>query len=415
MPHAERHGNHETILNKRRVIILCFNVTPTPRQWNTFRLFENIGEAPGFVVWDRLPGSLGMPDQKAVLATVHLRAPTESARLLLAMPRYWRALSRIIREETRSASRPPILVATHLFQLPLVWRFTRASWFYDSAEYYAWDVSRYFGPLGSVTWPLLRWLEGLALRPMRGIFAVDSRGGWFETQLRRFNDSVRVVPNLPALADDGPWKSRIGPEGKTGRRVICYVGGLLERKGIGVALQALVLLKPHFPNLTLLLVGPGWTPALTERMNGLGLTDQVEISPPLSYREMLARIAGAEIGLALHQPESPLYKKVGALNGRKIFTYMQTGMAILAPRFGEIGRAVVETDCGVLVDTASPEAVAQVLGELLAEPDRLSRFRRHARQAFEEIYNWERAASEIRPWLQQCLKDGSEAHEVKHE
>ena len=405
MPNACRLRGPETNLSVRRVILLCFNRTPTPRQWNTFRLFEDVGEHPGFVVWDRSPGRPGLPDQKEILATVHLRAPTESARLLLAMPRYWQAVSRIIREEIHSEDQPPILVATHLFQLPLVWRFPRAIWFYDSAEYYAWDVSRYFGPLGPVAWPILRWLEGLALRPMRGILAVDSRGGWFETGLRCFNDSVRMVPNFPALADDGSWKSRIGPEIRTGRRVICYVGGLLERKGIGVALQALVLLKPRYPDLTLLLVGPGWTPALAERVDGLGLRDQVEISGPLSYREMLARIAGAEIGLALHQLDSPLYQKVGALNGRKIFTYMQAGMAILAPCFGEIGRPVVETDCGVLVDTESPAAVAQVLGDLLADRDRLNRLQRHARRAFEEKYNWERAAGEIRPWLRRCLKE----------
>ncbi len=405
MPLAEWNGTSEAILSERRVIILCFNHSPSPRQWNTFRLFEEVGQRPGFVVWDRSPDSLVLQDPKSILATIHLRAPTESPRLLLVMPRYWLALSRLIREEIRSEAQPPILVATHLFQLPLVWRFTRASWFYDSAEYYAWDVSRYFGPLGALAWPILRWLEGLALRPMRGIFAVDSRGGWFESQLRRFNVSVRVVPNLPALADDGPWKSRIEPETKSERRVICYVGGLLERKGIGVALRALALLKPVFPNLTLLLVGPGWTPALAECVDELGLTDQVEISPPLPYREMVARIAGAEIGLALHQPESPLYKKVGALNGRKIFTYMQTGMAIVAPCFGEIGRAVVETGCGVLVDTKNPEAVAQVLRELLFDPDRLGRLRHHARRAFEDEYNWERAAREIQPWLEHCLKE----------
>jgi len=171
------------------------------------------------------------------------------------------------------------------------------------------------------------------------------------------------VPNVPALADDLPPNLISGASSRPdGGHALCYVGGIMERKGLDVTLTALKLLKQSVPNARLLIIGSYQGPIayIGELLTKYELHGQVTIIELLPYQAMLARIASCEIGLALYQ-QHPLYERVGKLNARKIFTYMQAGLCVLAPSFGDIGRIVSEVDCGLLVNTEKPEAVAEAL------------------------------------------------------
>ncbi|HVC28082.1 MAG TPA: glycosyltransferase family 4 protein [Gammaproteobacteria bacterium] len=393
---------------QRRAVILCFNASPTPRQQNLFRLLRDMGWRPAYVTWERSGAAKTVPRGNGdYLAIIRLKAPTESARLLFAMPRYWRELSVVIRRVTREEDAAPIIIATHFFHLPLMRKLPSALWMYDAAEYFAFDMSRYLGSFSIIAYPLLAYLEGLGIRRMRAVLAVDSRGGWFETHLLRFNRAVRVVPNVPALADDpAPESVEKSAAEYAGRRVICYVGGLMERKGLEAALDAIELVRQDMPDILLLLIGPYRDDhsKLRELLNQRGLSDHIKVTGPLSYREMLVKITGTEIGLALHQRD-PLYAKVGALNGRKIFTYMQAGLAVIAPKFGDIGRVVQETECGELVNTENPADISLALKNLLLNDELRLRFKRNGRRAFEQRYNWEAVARELKPWLLECCVD----------
>ena len=391
-------------LTGRRIIMLCFNSEPSPRLWNLYRLFRGMGGSVRFVTWQRVPNDGGRDPPDPGRTVVRLQAPVESWRLIMSMPCYWRKVRGILRELlAEGGQQQTVIVATHIFHLPLALRFRNVVWLYDSGEYYAWDLARYFGLLARVVYPFLYRVEGRILVRMRGIMAIDSKEGWFERQLLRFNPSVKVVPNLPAMADD------VSPSSKSqfampyaGRRVICYVGGLLERKGLGIALQAVEILSRDIPDLLLLLIGSdrNRTP-VAEQVAERGLEGHVQVFGAMPYRELLEQISMAEVGLALHQRD-PLYEKVGAFNGRKVFTYMQAGLAVIAPAFGEMGTIVTEVGCGIRVDTENPIVVADGIRELLRDPDRLVRMRRNGRLAFETQYHWERAVETLEPWLAQC-------------
>ena len=387
----------------RRAIILCVNLCPTPRQRNLRSLLQVLGFHTVYVTWDRTKGEPAPDVQDGeVLATVHLAAPTESTRLLFRIPRYLRAVATILRCEMRTGKISPVIVATHFSHLPLVVIFRRALWIYDTAEYYAFSLSRYFGFLGSVIRPILIYAEGLAVKRMYAVLAVDSKDQWFEKQLVRFNAAVRVVPNVPARGDDPPAEliTRYG-HSDAGRRVIAYVGGIVEQKGLEVALEAVAALRSVAPDVLLLLIKSGQQGSeerMQEMIRSRGLSEYVKLEGPLPYPQMLARIWNAEIGVALYQRNS-WYERVGALNARKIFTYMQAGLAVVAPEFGEIARVVHETDCGVLVDTEDPWRVAEALSSLLADATTRVRLQANARRAFEQRYNWESISAELAPWL----------------
>lgn len=395
-------------MKSRRAVILCFNAQPTPRQQNLFRLFREMGWRPAYVTWDRrcVPEQNTTQYKGEYLEVIHLAAPTESARLLFAMPQYWRRIRVVLSQMMREEETPPVIVATHFFHLRFARIFKQGLWLYDASEYFAFDLSRYFGVCAKLVRPALFYLEGRGVSRMRAVLAVDSRRGWFEKHLRRFCRSVRVIPNVPSLADDPPPElARIAGAEYVGRRVICYVGGIMERKGLLAAIDAVDLVRKDIPEILLLLIGPYRSDAgkLDELLSTRQLKDYVRIINQLPYRDMLIRMSGAEIGLALHQ-QDPLYERVGALNGRKIFTYMQAGLAIIGPKLGDIGRVVQEIECGVLIDAEDPADIAASLRVLLSNSKLRNQMQLNGRRAFEQHYNWETVVRELRPWLVECCK-----------
>lgn len=393
-------------MKARRAIILCFNARPTPRQQNLFQLFKEMGWRPAYVTWDRS----GVADQgdtqvgESFLEVIRLAAPTESPKLLFVMPKYWHRIKLVLNQLMCTEDTPPVIVATHFFHLRFARIFKKAIWLYDASEYFAFDLSRYFGFCANIVRPALFYLEGLGVRRMRAVLAVDSRGGWFEKHLRRFCSSVRVVPNVPALADDPPPElARLVANEYAGRRVVCYVGGIMERKGLQVALDAIDVIRRDIPDVLLLLIGPyrGNSEKLDELLCMRKLKNHVKIINQLPYSDMLVKISSAEIGLALHQ-QDPLYERVGALNGRKMFTYMQAGLAIVGPKLGDIGQVVQEIGCGVLVDAQKPADIATSVCTLLSNWKLRNQMKLNSRRAFEQQYNWEMVMQELKPWLLEC-------------
>ena len=74
----------------------------------------------------------------------------------------------------------------------------------------------------------------------------------------------------------------------------------------------------------------------------------------------------------------------------KLFDYMLAELPVIVPDFSvEVAKIVRDADCGIVVDTTSPLAVAAVLDRLANDPDERRRLGRNGRSAVLERYNWE--------------------------
>jgi glycosyltransferase involved in cell wall biosynthesis len=271
-------------------------------------------------------------------------------------------------------------------------------WIYDCAEYYAENLAAYWGPFERAARPLVRAWERRLLAPLVGILTVDSRGDWYERRLAATGLPVLVVPNYPSRGDDPP---EIPPPVMHGDGVLAYVGGIQEDKGLDVMLEAVRLLR-RTRAVRLLLVGPvaGLREDLRARIRALGLPDEaVETLPPVAYRDLVALLsARSDVGFALYQ-SGMIARGLGWRNARKVFTYMQAGLAVLVPKEGEIARPVLDAGAGLAVRAEDPAAVAAAVSALLADPEELARTRRRSRSAFLARHNWEGFVPVLDAWL----------------
>jgi len=79
----------------------------------------------------------------------------------------------------------------------------------------------------------------------------------------------------------------------------------------------------------------------------------------------------------------------------KLFEYMATSKAIVASRMGQIGEAIVDQKCGLLVDPGDPQALADAIVVLAGDRCMRERFGSSARARVERCYTWRHNAERI--------------------
>lgn len=260
---------------------------------------------------------------------------------------------------------------------------------YDPFEMYGLVWANYM-PIAKRLWrPLLEGLEDRLARQADCILTVDSRDGFLERRYQRATPHVTVLYNVPRLAVE-PAETlveHLRPKYQNAL-LVTYVGGIHEDKGTDRLIECIGCVRARVPTARLLLMGylvepePWLTVA---RKN----PDSVEIIPALPYEQMLAYLQVSRVGLAPYPPTWQ-YPLVSRGNGRKFFSYMQAGVPIVGPAFGEIGQVVRDERCGLLVDTTDPQRMSDAIVELLSRPEWAAEMGARGRRAVVERYNWEK-------------------------
>jgi glycosyltransferase involved in cell wall biosynthesis len=224
--------------------------------------------------------------------------------------------------------------------------------------------------------PLLSWGEVLLAR-----FA-DAKIAVSESVAERFgrNGTLPVIVSNYSIAGSVPP----APQAGRSRNVIYMAGNMQLFHGIRECIQAMSKVAATFPDVSLTLVGN-----IREDIGAIAVkTDPrpvITMTGYLPYREMYETLREGSIGLLVFQPD--YYNAyIGLPN--KLFDYMLCGLPVVASDFPEICKVVSETECGVLVDPTSPDAIAEAIAYLLEHPDEARRMGENGRTAVLERYNW---------------------------
>lgn len=293
---------------------------------------------------------------------------------LMFLDYYWRAY-RLVR-----ADPPEALHAHDLNTLPVavaLARRLRLPLTYDAHELYP-EIST-LSPREATVWRFLE--RRLAKRADRVLTVCDS----IAAELERRYDVARpiVLLNCPDGTAKPPSRSANG-----GEPIVLYQGGFAPHRG----LPALVRSAHGLERGTIVLMGWG---RLEEELRELiareGLESRVTIAAPVPQSEVVASAAGAAVGVIPYEP-------VGLNNTfttpNKLFDYMAAGLPVAASRLPELTRFVEGGEMGLTFPPGDPVALAAVLNEMLADPQRYRQMRERAREAA-RLYTWERESSKL--------------------
>jgi glycosyltransferase involved in cell wall biosynthesis len=169
------------------------------------------------------------------------------------------------------------------------------------------------------------------------------------------------------------------PEGRPANRVIA-VGRLSRLKGFDHLLRAARVLADRGVDARVELVGDGDERNALQRLAAdLGIADRVWFRGWLPFAE--ARRAMAEATLLVH-PSG----RIGDGLPNVVREAMALGTPVIGSRVAGLPDALRD-DCGVLVPPRNPEALADAVARLLADPATCRRLARNARRRVEERYD----------------------------
>jgi glycosyltransferase involved in cell wall biosynthesis len=224
---------------------------------------------------------------------------------------------------------------------------------------------------------------------------------------------VDVLKTKYRLADKkiGIWSSGFSKEQFTAAKekmtkdqnadmlVLMHHGTYSPSRGIEELIQAIAEVSdPIKKKLKLILIG---IPAnkfeeLTTLCLQLHLQGQVEIIPPVDFKEIPSFIQLCDIGIIPLPPDNEWWRVSVPL---KTLEYLVMGKPIIATKIPFHQKIFELATCGVLIETNSPKEIARAIMYLYQNRDKLHEMGDHGKEIVETYYSWERQASELEAFL----------------
>ncbi len=178
-----------------------------------------------------------------------------------------------------------------------------------------------------------------------------------------------LLEELSAAVDGGPRES-----------AVCYVGGITRTRGIRELVNALALV----PEVRLILCGRFEDAALEAELRAHSGWSQVEYLGQVGRAEVRDVMARSRAGMVTLLP-MPSYMDALPI---KMFEYMSAGLPVIASDFPLWREIVVEHRCGLCVDPADRQAVAEAIRSLLGSAEAAERMGAAGRAAVDRQFNW---------------------------
>jgi glycosyltransferase involved in cell wall biosynthesis len=247
------------------------------------------------------------------------------------------------------------------------------------ARFQMWGIWR---PVSYLLEKFYRCYENYCVRKYSGIVVVSESVG--ELFYDNFKKSVVVqnVPYIERFSDLDVTKDSEKP-------VIIYTSGThSDARNCIPTVESAALLDKNSGDFEFQFVGryepENYKELMYEKVCELKLDSQVLLLGMLPWEDNFKRTATAGIGCVFYA-DNP-NNRVTIPN--RLFEYMFCGVAVIAHDFPELKRVVEEENCGVLVDSSSPESIANGLRKILMEPTEMVAMGKRGRDAVSRYYNF---------------------------
>lgn len=143
-----------------------------------------------------------------------------------------------------------------------------------------------------------------------------------------------------------------------------FLGTLKPWHDAACLIDAVARLRARVPNARLLIVGDGPERARCEaQAEALGLRDAVSFTGAVAPSEVPGHLARMHVGVAPYRGGEPFY-----FSPLKLYEYMAAGLPVIVSDVGNLAAFVAETGAGRSVHPDDPQALAEALSALAADP-----------------------------------------------
>lgn len=178
------------------------------------------------------------------------------------------------------------------------------------------------------------------------------------------------------------------PPGQGERHTVVYFGGLMEKQGVQLGLQALPMIRRVVPQARLLVIGGG-KPEDRRRLEALAaslqVADAVEFTGVIDdHQEALERLARCAVAIAPYTDAPDNFTK--NTDPGKPKAYLAAGLPVIITDVPEIAGIIEAAGAGVVVPY-QPEALASAVVRFLTDDTLFTESKRRARMLAEQ-FEW---------------------------
>lgn len=186
--------------------------------------------------------------------------------------------------------------------------------------------------------------------------------------------------------------------------IVLTVARLVPHKGQDAGIEAIALLRDEFPNLRYVLVGEGSDEARLRNLAAdMNVMDRVGFAGPMRDDELPEAYATSTIYLDASRPAPDASV---AANGISLIEAQATALPVVTSDAGGVRSLVREGECGIIVEPANAQSIADALAVLLRDADRRSEMGMAGREAVETRMNWHRVAQDTARFVRECVANG---------
>lgn len=234
------------------------------------------------------------------------------------------------------------------------------------------------------------------------ILTTDSKENMLYKKFVKVNVNTQVIYNVPSIKVpiDKVMIEQLKHKFKNAK-IIIYAGNIKKSTGFQQYLDVYGRLNPEIKDLNLLFIGNMEDSIkrhyIFKEENGIKFIDWIP------YEEMLCYLSISQIGLALLDPEEEKFRLLSKGNSRKIFTYMYSGIPIIASRM-QYASIIKENKCGFLVNYDDIDEIASRIIYLLKNPEVANAMGERGKAAIFDKYNFEIEKSKLKRLFGQILQ-----------
>jgi len=249
---------------------------------------------------------------------------------------------------------------------------------YDSHEYFTETPELVNRKFVKAFWKFLE--RNLMPRIIDTITVNDSIAGLYHA---RYGISPFVVRNIPPSVKKFNKKTRKELHLPENKKIV-----VLQGSGINIQRGAEELVKSaqYLQNTMILIIGGGDVlPDLKRMCAEMDLADRIMFIPKVPFEELMQYTANADIGITIDKDTNINYH---FSLPNKLFDYIHAGIPVLASRLPEIERIIVKYNIGDFISSHDPVHIAERIGKMLANPEKLEIWKENLKFAAIEL-NWE--------------------------